>query len=70
MIIEDSRSSGVIGLQAINKLVKKHKVAAIIGGIESDSATSYFEEIRKYQVMFLSLAKVIAPRETKNSSSC
>ena len=67
LIIEDSKSSGIIGLHAINKLIKKHKVAAIIGGIESESATSYFEEIRKYQVMFLSLAKVVAPRETKNS---
>ena len=39
LIIEDSKSSRMIGLQAINKLIKKYKVAAIIGGIESDSAT-------------------------------
>ena len=65
LIVEDSKSSTVIGLNAVQKLINKHKVAAIIGGIESNSATSYFEEIRKYQVMFVSLAQVIVPRKIK-----
>lgn len=66
LIVEDSKSSRTIGIQSIKKLVKRHKVAAIIGGIESDSATSYFQEIKKFQVLFLSLAKVLTPAKEKN----
>jgi len=66
LIIEDSKSSTTIGLQSINKLIKKYKVSSIIGGIEPSSSTVYFNELKKYQVIFFSLAKVIAPREIKS----
>tara|TARA_B100000925_G_C22001572_1_gene471557 strand:- start:352 stop:2343 length:1992 start_codon:yes stop_codon:yes gene_type:complete len=65
LIVEDSKSSSIIGAQAIKKLVKRYKVSSVIGGIESSSATTYFEELRKYQVIFLSLAKVLTPEKSK-----
>ena len=67
LVVEDSKSSVVVGKYAIEKLIKKYKVSSIVAGIEADSASSYWEYLAGRQVLYISLAKIISSNEVDRS---
>ena len=66
MEIKDSKGSSANGVFAVRELVEQNNVSAIIGGLNSAEATKEYLEAKKYGVVFISLSKVLLPKEEKN----
>ncbi len=62
----DSQGSPAVGKYKVNKLIEKHHVALIIGGLFSNEAKSEFLASKRQGVLFLSLSQVYIPIEQKN----
>ncbi len=64
--IKDTKGNAANGAFAVKELIETNNVAAIIGGLNSGEATKEYLEAKKYGVMFISLSKVLLPKEEKN----
>jgi ABC-type branched-subunit amino acid transport system substrate-binding protein len=64
--IKDSKGNAANGAFAIKELIEINNVAIIIGGLNSNEATKEYLEAKKYGVVFISLSKVLLPKEEKN----
>lgn len=64
--IKDTKGNAANGAFAVKELIEVNNVAAIIGGLNSGEATKEYLEAKKYGVMFISLSKVLLPKEEKN----
>ena len=64
--IKDTKGNAATGAFAVKDLIEVNNVAAIIGGLNSSEATKEYLEAKKYGVMFISLSKVLLPKEEKN----
>ena len=66
MFVEDSKGSAVIGSYSVKRLIQKHKVSVIIGGLFSDEAEREYIEAKKKGIFFVSLSQVYLPKEKKD----
>ncbi|MBC7428929.1 MAG: ABC transporter substrate-binding protein [Bacteriovorax sp.] len=66
MEIKDTKGNAANGAFAVKELIETNNVAAIIGGLNSAEATKEYLETKKYGVMFISLSKVLLPKEEKS----
>lgn len=64
--IKDTKGNPANGAFAVKDLIEVNNVAAIIGGLNSSEATKEYLEAKKYGVVFISLSKVLLPKEEKN----
>jgi outer membrane PBP1 activator LpoA protein len=64
--IKDTQGNPATGAFAVKDLIEVNNVSAIIGGLSSSSATKEYLEAKKYGVLFISLSKVLLPKEEKN----
>lgn len=64
--IKDTKGNAATGAFAVKDLIEVNNVAVIIGGLNSSEATKEYLEAKKYGVMFISLSKVLLPKEEKN----
>lgn len=64
--IKDTKGNPANGAFAVKELIETNNVAAIIGGLNSSEATKEYLEAKKYGVVFISLSKVLLPKEEKN----
>jgi ABC-type branched-subunit amino acid transport system substrate-binding protein len=64
--IKDTKGNPANGAFAVKDLIEINNVAAIIGGLNSSEATKEYLEAKKYGVVFISLSKVLLPKEEKN----
>lgn len=64
--IKDTKGNPANGAFAVKDLIEVNNVAAIIGGLNSGEATKEYLEAKKYGVVFISLSKVLLPKEEKN----
>jgi ABC-type branched-subunit amino acid transport system substrate-binding protein len=64
--IKDTKGNSANGAFAVKELIEVNNVAAIIGGLNSSEATKEYLEAKKYGVVFISLSKVLLPKEEKN----
>lgn len=64
--IKDSKGNPASGAFAVKDLIEVNNVSAIIGGLNSAEATKEYLEAKKYGVIFISLSKVLLPKEEKN----
>lgn len=63
--IKDTKGTAT-GAFAVKDLIEVNNVAAIIGGLNSSEATKEYLEAKKYGVLYISLSKVLLPKEEKN----
>ena len=64
--IKDTKGNPAVGAFAVKELIEVNNVAAVIGGLNSAEATKGYLEAKKYGVVFISLSKVLLPKEEKN----
>ena len=64
--IKDTQGNSATGAFAVKDLIEVNNVAAIIGGLTSSEATKEYLEAKKYGVVYVSLSKVLLPKEEKN----
>jgi ABC-type branched-subunit amino acid transport system substrate-binding protein len=64
--IKDTKGNPANGAFAVKDLIEVNNVSAIIGGLNSSEATKEYLEAKKYGVVFISLSKVLLPKEEKN----
>ena len=64
--IKDTKGNAANGAFAVKDLIEINNVAAIIGGLSSGEATKEYLEAKKYGVIYISLSKVLLPKEEKN----
>jgi ABC-type branched-subunit amino acid transport system substrate-binding protein len=64
--IKDSKGNPATGAFAMKDLMEQNNVSAVIGGLNSAEATKEYLEAKKYGVIFISLSKVLLPKEEKN----
>lgn len=64
--IKDTKGNPATGAFAVKDLIEVNNVAAIIGGLNSAEATKEYLEAKKYGVVYISLSKVLLPKEEKN----
>lgn len=64
--IKDTKGNPANGAFAVKDLIEVNNVAAVIGGLNSSEATKEYLEAKKYGVVFISLSKVLLPKEEKN----
>ncbi len=64
--IKDTQGNSATGAFAVKDLIEVNNVAAIIGGLTSGEATKEYLEAKKYGVVYVSLSKVLLPKEEKN----
>ncbi len=64
--IKDTKGNPANGAFAVKELIEVNNVAAVIGGMNSGEATKEYLEAKKYGVVFISLSKVLLPKEEKN----
>lgn len=64
--IKDTKGNAANGAFAVKELIETNNVAAVIGGLNSGEATKEYLEAKKYGVIFISLSKVLLPKEEKN----
>lgn len=64
--IKDSKGSAATGAFYVKELIEEAQVSAIIGGLNSQEATKEYIEAKKAGVLFISLSKVLLPKEEKN----
>lgn len=64
--IKDTQGNAATGAFAVRDLIEQNNVSAIIGGLTSAEATKGYLESKKYGVVFISLSKVLLPKEEKN----
>ena len=64
--IKDTQGNSATGAFAVKDLIEVNNVAAIIGGLNSSEATKEYLEAKKYGVVYVSLSKVLLPKEEKN----
>jgi ABC-type branched-subunit amino acid transport system substrate-binding protein len=64
--IKDTKGNAANGAFAVKELIETNNVAAIIGGLNTAEATKEYLEAKKYGVMFISLSKVLLPKEEKS----
>lgn len=64
--IKDTKGNAATGAFAVRDLIEQNNVAAVIGGLNSQEATKEYQEARKYGVLYISLSKVLLPKEEKN----
>jgi ABC-type branched-subunit amino acid transport system substrate-binding protein len=66
IFVEDSKASAVVGSESVKKLIQKHRVSVIIGGLFSDEAEKEYLEAKKKGIFFISLSQVYLPKEKKD----
>jgi len=64
--IRDTKGNPATGAFAVKDLIEQNNVAAVIGGLNPQEATKEYLEARKYGVLYISLSKVLLPKEEKN----
>lgn len=64
--IKDTKGNPAQGAFAVKDLIEQSNVGAIIGGLNSAEATKQYLEAKKSGVVFISLSKVLLPKEEKN----
>lgn len=64
--IKDTKGNPANGAFAVKDLIETNNVAAVIGGLTTAEATKEYLEAKKYGVVFISLSKVLLPKEEKN----
>lgn len=64
--IKDTKGSPANGAFAVKDLIEINNVSAIIGGMNTAEATKEYLEAKKYGVVFISLSRVLLPKEEKN----
>lgn len=64
--IKDTKGNPATGAFAVKDLIETNNVSAVIGGLSANSATKEYLEAKKYGVLFISLSKVLLPKEEKN----
>jgi outer membrane PBP1 activator LpoA protein len=64
--MKDSKGSAANGAFAVKELVEQSNVSVIIGGLNSSEATKEYLEAKKHGALFISLSKVLLPKEEKN----
>lgn len=64
--IKDTKGNPANGAFAVKDLIEVNNVGAVIGGLNSGEATKEYLEAKKYGVLFISLSKVLLPKEEKN----
>jgi len=64
--MKDSKGNPANGAFAVKELIETNNVSAIVGGLNSSEATKEYLEAKKYGVIFISLSKVLLPKEEKN----
>ncbi len=64
--IKDTKGNAANGAFAVKELIEVNNVSAIIGGLNTGEATKEYLEAKKYGVLFISLSKVLLPKEEKN----
>jgi ABC-type branched-subunit amino acid transport system substrate-binding protein len=64
--IKDTKGNPANGAFAVKELIEVNNVGAIIGGLSTAEATKEYLEAKKYGVLFISLSKVLLPKEEKN----
>lgn len=64
--IKDTKGNPANGAFAVKELIEGNNVAAIVGGLNTAEATKEYLEAKKYGVVFISLSKVLLPKEEKN----
>ena len=64
--IKDTKGNPANGAFAVKDLIEANNVAAVIGGLTTAEATKEYLEAKKYGVVFISLSKVLLPKEEKN----
>lgn len=64
--IKDTKGNSANGAFAVKDLIEVNNVGAVIGGLNSGEATKEYLEAKKYGVLFISLSKVLLPKEEKN----
>lgn len=64
--IKDTKGNPANGAFAVKDFIETNNVAAVIGGLTTAEATKEYLEAKKYGVVFISLSKVLLPKEEKN----
>lgn len=64
--IKDTKGNPATGAFAVKDLIEQNNVSAVIGGLNSQEATKEYLEARKFGVLYISLSKVLLPKEEKN----
>lgn len=64
--VKDTKGNAAEGAFAVKDLIEQSNVGAIIGGLNSAEATKQYLEAKKNGVLFISLSKVLLPKEEKN----
>ena len=64
--IKDTKGNPATGAFAVKDLIEQNNVSAVIGGLNSQEATKEYLEAKKYGVLYISLSKVLLPKEEKN----
>lgn len=66
IIVKDTKGNAAQGAFAIKDLIEQDNVSVVIGGLNIAEATKQYLEAKKHGVLFISLSKVLLPKEEKN----
>ncbi len=64
--IRDSKGNAAQGAFAVKELIERYNVAAVVGGLNIAEATRQYQEAKKHGIVYISLSKVLLPKEEKN----